>query len=221
MWLVGAFGRFLRGDQAQAHLLAGDGVIASDLRGLAIADQIAARIAHMRDGYAVIPQSAGHDGGGHAGRGAAAGVRPLQKRVIGLLHQPWQHCGVRLPRPGPCENRRPCSRPRCGRDFALFVAAHAIRQHKQPAVRAHLRGSRGRGVAEVVFVVIADPSDDRCVPRTRGQAYGSGGGAACDRARPAGCRSSARCLLIRQGLHSIQTQKFGQAACACPSFLAN
>src|ERR1700733_15411693 len=48
-----SLGRFLCGDEAKAHLLAGKCMVTSDLGRLAVANQIAARIAHMSDGHTV------------------------------------------------------------------------------------------------------------------------------------------------------------------------
>ena len=154
-----ALGCFLRGDEAQAHLLAGDGVVARDLGCLSIPDQIAARIAHMRNRNAVVPQSASHDGGRHPGRSPPARYGGLKHASVGLLDQTLQHRGVRLPILGVVESADHAFDRGSRRHFPFFLAANSVRQHKHPPVRAHLRWSRRRRVAHVVFVVVADSPD--------------------------------------------------------------
>jgi hypothetical protein len=71
-------------------------VIAGEQRGLAAAYQVAAGIAHVRDGRAVVAQGASHNGGGHgdtAGAGRPPGFVHLK---IGALDEPLQQRRMRF-----------------------------------------------------------------------------------------------------------------------------
>ena len=46
-------------------------------------------------------------------------------------------------------------------DFALVVSANAVRQCKQPTVRAHLRRRLGSETIQVVLIVVANPTQIR------------------------------------------------------------
>src|SRR5579884_1521212 len=46
---------------------------------------------------------------------------------------------------------------RSRRNLAALLAAHAVRQREQPAVRTRLRGCSGRNVTETVLVVPPHP----------------------------------------------------------------
>src|ERR1019366_3940383 len=90
----GTFPGLLRRDQTEAHLLAGESVIARDLRCFAISNQITARIARMGYRYPVEPQRASYDRRGHAREIASAGHRGFENMCVGLLHQPGEQSGV-------------------------------------------------------------------------------------------------------------------------------
>jgi hypothetical protein len=75
------------GENTKAELIVGDGVIARELRCLAAAYQVAARIANMRNRGAVEAKSARHDRGGHIHGGSVAGVDYFG---VGRLYQSSQ-----------------------------------------------------------------------------------------------------------------------------------
>ncbi len=76
-----------------------NGVVARDLGRFAVADQVAARIADVRHGHAVVPQRASHDRGGHARGAPAPGHGCFEDLRIGLLHQARQQRRSAIPHP--------------------------------------------------------------------------------------------------------------------------
>ena len=153
------FPGLLRRNQTEAHLLAGESVIARDLGCVAISNQITSRISYVSHRYLVEPQGASYDRRGHARGTLSAGRRGFENVCVGLLHQPGKESGVRFPILGLPEsgNHAFDSRARC--DFALLIAAHSIRQHKQPPLRTRLSGSLRRRMTKIIFIMVADSSD--------------------------------------------------------------
>ena len=159
MWRVELSAGFLRGDQAEANLLVGHGVIARNLHGLAVADQVAARIAHVGHGHAIEPQGAGDHRRGHARRSAAAGVGRFQNVHVCLLDQAGQQRAVGFSILGFRKSRDHAFHCGLGGYFALLVPADSVRQNEQPAMRARPRRSFRRHMAVTIFVVVANSSD--------------------------------------------------------------
>ncbi len=85
MWLVRRFRRLLGREQADAGLVLGNGMIARQQASLALADQIAARIAGVRHDDAIVAESARHQSGCHGGAARTVGSSGLINLYVGLL----------------------------------------------------------------------------------------------------------------------------------------
>jgi hypothetical protein len=80
-------------------MLVRDGVVAREQDRLASADQIAARVAYVGYGRAIISQSARYDCGCHGSAAAwACRVGCIQHASIRRLHEARKECGMRLAR---------------------------------------------------------------------------------------------------------------------------
>ncbi len=135
------------------RLLVHPGVVLGNLLGLAVADQVAARVAHMRDDGLVVAQRAGHQRGGHLLAAVFRGQGAIVHGGIGMLNQPRQQA----------DQHRSRLRLRkllgehgdgCGRGhFAQIHAAHAVGNGKQIAVRSGLLARGGNERSHRVFIV--------------------------------------------------------------------
>ena len=138
--------------------------------------------------------------------------------MVGLLHQARQQGGVRFPVFGLVESGDHAFDRGLGSDFALLVSANSVGQHKQPAVRAHLRGSRGRRVPKIIFVVVADSPDVGAFHEF--EIKHMAGGGSLNRRRPRMDRSGERLFRVLQGSHSRSETEIRTGKIACPNFLA-
>ncbi|MGA3092621.1 MAG: hypothetical protein ABSD75_28815 [Terriglobales bacterium] len=152
--LVGLGGLF-GGEQAEALLLGCDGVIAGDGLGISGADQVATRIADVRDGGAVEAQRAGNDGRSHAGPGAAGEGFGFADAGVGGLHDLRQDIFVKGSFFGPSESGEYFLNGGARRDFALALATDTIGKCEEPSVGTGLRGGTGSDVAEIVLIARA------------------------------------------------------------------
>ena len=89
--------RIFGGEDAQAYLVIDHSVIARQQGGAPVADQIAARIAHVRHGCTIVAQSTGHDSGGHGHATRTGGAAGFVDLDIGGLHQALQQRGATWP----------------------------------------------------------------------------------------------------------------------------
>src|SRR5476649_202239 len=119
-------GRLLRREQAKTHLFAGDGVIAGERFGMAMANQVTAGIADVTHHYAVKPERTGDHGGCHRRPARAAGQCGFEDFGVGGLHQARQKIGVRFPVGGAAETGHQGFDCSTGSDFALVLAAHSV-----------------------------------------------------------------------------------------------
>ena len=103
--------------------------------GVAVADEIAARVADVGDGGAIDSAGRRRQRGRH---GDAAGLcRRLHGRVVGCLHQ--ARAGARREALRPTASRKPASSVPpavCEATSPCSCAAHAIGKREQPAMRA-------------------------------------------------------------------------------------
>jgi hypothetical protein len=103
-------------------------MISRNLHGLAVSDQVAARIANMGNGDAIKPQYAGDHRGGHP-RGSTASRQGRFKYVpIGLLNQAGEQSSVRLSIFCFRETSNHAFHSSFGRYFPLFMSADSISQ---------------------------------------------------------------------------------------------
>jgi hypothetical protein len=65
-------------------------VVLRDLPGLAVANQVAARVAHMRDNGLVVAHGAGHQRCGHAFAAVLRGQGAIVHGGVGVLDEPRQ-----------------------------------------------------------------------------------------------------------------------------------
>ena len=156
-------GRFLRGDQPHLPLLVNPGMVLRDLPGRAVADQVAARVAHMRNDRLIVAQGAGNQRGGHL----PALVLRLQRAIVnggvGLLnqarHQSCKHCGGRSF--GKFFDESFDDRGRG--NLAVVHAAHAIGDGEEITVASSLAARGGNERAHRVLVVGANLSEIGCL----------------------------------------------------------
>ena len=162
--------RVFPGEQAHAHLVVDHGVVVGERAQVAATEEVAARVAHVGDDRGVEAQGAEDEGAGHvgaAGKDGAAGINIarvgtavgrvalVEYGLVGVLHEAGKQRDVHDAFgyfAEACEhgfNGKPRG------DFALLLAANAVREREEPALRLDLRGRGGYDVADEVLVVIA------------------------------------------------------------------
>jgi hypothetical protein len=149
----GGAGGFLGGEDAEAGLVLGDGVVAGEEVRLTVADEVAAGIAQVGDDEAVMAKAAGDQRGGHGGAVGAGLVRGFVDVGVGFFGEAGEKGGEGLS--GGCggEARGEPIDGGAGGDLAEVGAADAIGEDEEPAVGAGaVWGGRG-DVAETIFVV--------------------------------------------------------------------
>ncbi len=156
-------GDFAGGDQAHLALLVDQRMVLRDLPRLAVADEVAARIADVRDHGLIVAQGAGDERGGHLLAAIFGLKRAIVHRSIGVLdeprHQADEH-GARL-RLGKFLGDH---RDGGGRgDFAEIEPADSVGNDKKKAVGARLLARcRDKG-PHGVFIIGADFAEVACL----------------------------------------------------------
>ena len=140
MWLVRRFRRLLRGDQPDAGLVLGNGVIARQQAGLVLADQIATRIAGVRHDNAIVAESARNQCGCHGRAARTVGASGLVNLYVGLLGQAHQERAEPFGRGSRAKARRKILDRGLRCYFPFLASAHSIGQHEKPSMRARCRG---------------------------------------------------------------------------------
>ncbi len=160
------------GEDAEADLLIDHGVVAGELAGGAVAEEVAAGVACVGDDGGVEAQGAGDDGGGHAGaagddgaagvgifvEGAGAGVALVVDGLVGVLHEFGQEGDVHDAFGDLAEAGHHGLDGDARGDFAALLAAYAVGEGEEPSLGLDLGGRGGEDVADEVFVVIAGPA---------------------------------------------------------------
>jgi hypothetical protein len=135
-------------------LIVDDSVVARQRHRVTMADQVTPRISDVRDGGAIMPQRAGHNGRGHLDSAGAGCATRFVYLDVGCLNQALEQRRVLLARGGgvePCDQRLDGG-PR--RDLAEFLASNSIRHGEEPPAV----GRYGLGMAKEILVVPANPS---------------------------------------------------------------
>ena len=122
-------------------------------------DQVAARIAHMRNDGAVVTQRAGNHGGGHARPARYGGAARFINRQIGFRRQLRQERRVGFAGAGSAKSLDHRIHRDAGSDLAPLMSPHPIRQYEQPALGTRLRRIGGSDVTVRVLVRIPDLSN--------------------------------------------------------------
>ena len=153
----------LGGDQSHLALLVDQRVVLGDLPRLAVADEVAAGVADVRDHGLVVAQGAGDERGGHLLAAVLLVERAIVHGRVGALNEPRHKAdehgaGLRLGeffgehRDGGCRS-----------DFAQIHAADAVGNRKEKPVRARLlarcRDKRSHGV----LIIGADFAEVACL----------------------------------------------------------
>ena len=138
------------GDQAHLALLVDQRMVLGDLPRLAVAHEVAARIADMRNHGLVVAQGAGHERGGHLLAVVLRIERAIVHGHVGALDEPRQKtdehgAGLRF-----AELFGEHGDRRCRGHFAQIHAADSVGNHKKITVRTRLlarcRDKRPHGV---------------------------------------------------------------------------
>lgn len=140
------------GDEAETELLVDPGVIGSEGMGRALPDEIAARVAHVRDVCHVIAQGAEDERGGDAAFAMAGAEALIMHGGIGVLYQARQEAGERGFFRRPSEAFDGNLNGARGSDFAGLKTADTISHGEEPSSRAGLLPGAGSVDTKGVFI---------------------------------------------------------------------
>ena len=187
------FGGLARRQQTEANLFGNHRMIARNLQGGAVANEVTAGIAHVRHDDTIVTERARHDGGRHSGSTRAGGLAKLIDAGIGGLNEARHQDRVCFTLRGGAKSGDQRFHGRLGSDLAQFLATDAVGHSEQPTMCASVDLRRRRQMAEVILIVAANAADIGQFGEFKIQ-HGSGG-----RTKPCGrCKHNASLPGLKQ-----------------------
>jgi len=154
-------GRIFFREQLQPDVFVRDRMVASEKIGLTPADQVAARIADMGDGGAIVTQGAGNNRGCHREAARPSRMTNVNHARVRRSNQVRQKGSVWFARRCFAETSQHAFDRGVRSDFPEIVATNSIRERKKPATRAHVLWRRRERVPEIIFISLANSPNVR------------------------------------------------------------
>src|SRR5579872_1278047 len=142
-----------RGHETELALLVDPGVVLGDGNGPALANVVAARVAHMRDESLIVTERAGDDGRGHVTASPLAHQSLVVHGGVGMLNQPREKTGERGVLLALGEFVADDLNGFGGGDLAEVRAAHTVGESKEPPAGARLLAGAWLEVSGAVLVI--------------------------------------------------------------------